>query len=355
MRWSRVLPVLAVVVVALSGCGKNDVPSSSPYSPSTPAEGGDLRQLGEPIDVGGLRVRVTVDEVGGDKDGPWVTTTMRVKNVGTRSVALPDLRLVCSGSTTFGYSANSLSSLRPGRSTTIEVPLLISNTADEDDYYEPIARCEGTASISVWVTSGSPDFTESTSDGWQVDATTHDEINARLPFTRPGGEPKDPDRPYAWVEGEYAPEAYQVVSVPGMTFEQAIRILDPVRGSATWEDYERVMVAEHDRGVVLFTYDYIPDKYVRALSRRGVAASFASSINADTHILVARKGRVVRSFEPMLGQDFKKTKPLPEEQGLDLEYDTWPASWTLLERITGIHITEGWLLDDSHPGFRLRD
>ncbi|KRC55112.1 hypothetical protein ASE19_06680 [Nocardioides sp. Root79] len=344
--------MLAVVVAGLTACDDGQKADPEPSSNATAGES-DLRPLGEPIDVGGLRVRVTVKEVGSDKDGPWVTTTMRVKNVGQKRIALPMLGLDCAEPMTSGYATGPSSLIAPGRSKTVEVPLYVRGMSD--DYYAPVQPCGASGSISMLVSSGQPDYTMSESDGWRLDPDSLSDLNALLPFTPPGGEPKDPDRPYAWTEGEYAPEAYQVVSIPGMTYEQAIRILDPVRGSPTWDDYDRVIVAEHERGVVLFTYGYLPDRYVRALSREGVAASFASSINADTHILVARRGRVVRSFEPMLGQDFKKSKPLPEEKGLDLEYDTWPASWTLLERITGIHITEEWLLGADHPGFRLRD
>ncbi len=360
--------LLVLVLLVPTACGEVNDPSTagaydgasagSPSAASSPS----LRPLGEPIDVGGFRVRVTVKEVGGDEDDRWVLTTMRVKNIDAKSLALPVLGMECAGSATMGYSTNVTRSIAPGRSAKVEVPLFMTLPREEredgeDNYYDPIGPCEGIASISVSVSSGRPDYTVSESEGWRVDQGTLDALNARLPFTRPGGEPKDPGRPYAWVDGDGAFSAgYQVVVVPGITADEAIRVLDPVRGAPSPDQHGRVVVAGNDDGVVLFTWWFVPDRYVRALSRlQGLAASYGTPGESDDHVLVFRNGKVVRSFDPLLDHDYKKTGRLPEEKGLDLKYDTGPASWTLLERLTGMAITEDWLLDDSHPGFRLRD
>lgn len=296
-------------------------------------------------------MRVSVKDVGGDEDGPWLVATMRVTNIGKKQMALPSLGLKCANATTIGYSTNGATGLRPGRSAKLDVPLFIRGTGD--DYYAPIDPCEDTASISVWATTGRPDYTESESDGWEVDKGTLEELNARLPFTPPGGEPKDPERPYAWADDETGPEAYQVVSVPNMTAAEALRILDPIREVRSPDAIRRVVVDALDGGVVLFTYWFVPDTYVRRLSRGGIAASYSISINADTHVLVARNGKVVRSFDPLIDHNYLKSKPLPEEKGLDLEYDTGPASWTLLERLTKIRIPEEWIYAE-HPAYLVR-
>lgn len=355
MRWSRGAVPAAVLVLAttLAGCGTNDPTTAGPGPGANSSSGSptDLQPLGEPIDVGGFRVWVDAKEVGGDEDGPWLVATMRVKNIGEKYLALPRLRLRCANAGTIGYETSGATGLRPGRSKKLDVPLFIVSTGD--DYYTPIEPCEGTASISVWATTGRPDYRESESDGWQVDADTLEQLNARLPFTPPGGEPKDPDRPYAWAGDDSGPEAYQVVSVPGMTAAEALRILAPLRKVKSPDAYQRVVVDELDGGVVLFTYWHIADDHIRRLSQGGLAASYSISINADTHILVARDGRVVRSFDPLLAHDYLKTKPLPQENGLDLKYDTGPAAWTLLERLTKIHVTEEWIYDD-HPAYLLR-
>lgn len=361
--------LVALVLLVSTGCGEvNDPPTAGAYdgaspsggttSPSgtTTAGGPSLRPLGEPIDVGGLRVTVRVRGAGGDKDGPWLDVTMRVENRADKPLALPSLELHCSRSRTDGYMVGDATSVRPGRSTRVTTSLLVSRHGEaEDEYYDPIGPCEGTASISVSVTSGQPDYTESASDGWRLDQRTLDALNARLPFTRPGGEPKDPDRAYAWVDGDGAfSSGYQVVVVPGITADQALRVLKPVRGAPEPDDFERVVVADHGDGVVLFTWALVSDEDVTALSRiKGLAATYGNTVEGDDRILVVRKGRVVRDFDPFLDQDYKKTAPLPQEKGLDLEYDTGPASWTLLERLTGVAITQDWLLDDGHPGFVL--
>lgn len=360
MRWSRVaVPALVLcAATALAGCGTNDPTAAGAYdgggaSPTDhgTADSRDLRPLGEAIELGGFRVRVTVREVGGDEDGPWLVARMRVTNIGKKSMALPGLRLRCANAGTIGYETSGAMSLRPGRSRKVDVRLFVVSTGD--DYYAPIQPCEGTASISVWATTGKPDYTESESDGWQVDADTLEQLNSRLPFTPPGGEPKDPDRPYAWTDGESGPEAYQVVSVPGMTAAEALRILEPIRQVRSPDALRRVVIDELDGGVVLFTHWFVSDDHLRRLSRGGLAASYSISINADTHIFVARNGRVIRSFDPLIAHNYLKTKPLAEEEGLDLKYDTGPASWTLLERLTKIHIPESWIYDD-HPAYLLR-
>ncbi|NHA00445.1 hypothetical protein G5V59_11290 [Nocardioides sp. W3-2-3] len=343
-----------------TACGEvNDPSTAGAYdgasTGTTASPGTSLQPIGRPIDVGGLRVSVRAGEVGGDEDGPWLSATMHVENQGDKPLALPDLESHCSGSTTVGYMAGDVVVVRPGRSSDAEATLLINGPhEDEDDYYAPIARCEGTASISVTVSSGQPDYTMSESDGWILDPRTLAALNARLPFTRAHEAPQDPGRPYAWVDGAL-PEGYQVVVVPGITADQAIQALRPVRG-ATSEEYERVAVIERPEGVVLFTTWFVADRSVRALSRGGrLAASYSNTVEGDDHVLVVRDGRVVRSFDPFTGDVYAPGGPLPQEKGLDLENDTWAASFTLLERLTGVPIDEEWLTDDAHPGFRLRD
>lgn len=348
---------MAVVVVwattMLAGCGTNDPSTPGAYDGGGGGVGGptDLRPLGEPIELGGFLVRVTAKEVGSDKDGPWLVVTMQVENRSKTNLPVPDLRLQCSESTTFGTMVSGVSMVGRGKSLTLDATLLVTNR--DDDYFAPIAPCESSGSIALSVSSGPPDFTDSESDGWQVDPETLGELNALLPFTRPGGEPKDPGWPYAWTAGDSAPEGYQVVSVPGMTASEALATLDPIREATSPDALRGVVVDELDGGVVLFTFWLIPDRYVRDLSRGGIAASYGNTVNGDDHVLVARGGQIVRSFDPFLDEDFLKTNPLPQEKGLDLEYDTGPAAWTLLERLTGIHIPESWIHDD-HPAYLLR-
>lgn len=376
----RGIALLALALLVPTACGEVNDPSiagaydgaspssttspgstTSPSSTTSPggtttAGGRSLRPLGEPIDVGGLRVTVRVRGAGGDKDGPWLDVTMRVENRADKPLALPSLGLHCSWSRTEGYMVSEATSVRPGRSTKVKTSLRVTRRDEaEDEYYDPIGPCAGTASISVSVSSGRPDYLMSEADGWRLDQRTLDALNARLPFTRPGGEPKDPDRAYAWVDGDGAlSSGYQVVVVPGITADQAIGVLKPVRGAPEPDDFERVVIADHGDGVVLFTWALVSDKDVTALSRiKGLAATYGNTVNGDDRILVVRQGKVVRDFDPFLDHDYVKTAPLPQEKDLDLEYDTGPASWTLLERLTGIRIAEDWLLDGDHPGFVL--
>lgn len=360
----------------LVACGTNNPPgpASDPASASSSGTAaGEPRPLGEAVDVGGFRVRVTVERVDSDKDGPSLVTTMRVKNIGRKYLALPSLRLECEDPATFGYMVNGATGLSPRRSTKLEVPLFISSM--NKDYYAPIPPCGTSASISVSVTSGRPDYTESEDPGWRVDPDTLAELNATLPFVMPGGEPKDPDRPYAWVEDDQYTNGYTVIFVKGRGVADVLKILGGVRRDAgvldgsevadlhdevadpnTYDGPTVLTAAEHDGGVVVnvpFGY-YVSPRRARALSRGGVAASYGNTVNGDDHVVVARRGRVVRNFDPFLDDSYDRNGPLREEEGLDLAYDTGPASWTLLERLTAIHVEQPWF-DGPQPTYVMED
>lgn len=372
------MPVLVVAMTVVSACADDRSPGGSEAratsSASDPAD--ELRPLGEPIDIGGLRVRVDVIEVSGDKNGPWVRTTMRVENMGKRSVALPHLALVCAEPATHGYMVGDATSLAPGRSVSKDVQLFISDTGrTEDDYYAPIPPCGPRASISVAVTSGQPDYTESESAGWRVDAGSLEELNAALPFTRPGGEPKDPDRPYAWVEDDRYSSGYTVIFIKGLGVAEVLQVLggarreagvldgaqmaelqDEVTDPQTYEGPTVLTAAAHDGGVVVnvpFGYHVSPRR-ARALSRGGIAASYGNTVNGDDHVVVARNGKLLRNFDPFLDQSWDWNGPLPEEEGLDLEHDTGPACWELLERLTSLTVTQAWF-EQPQPTYVLND
>ncbi|WP_156391625.1 MULTISPECIES: DUF6461 domain-containing protein [unclassified Nocardioides] len=375
MRCSRWLPLLAVVALGISGCG--DADSSAGASEDTPddavsaygvliSEDESARtNLGEYADLGdGLRVRLDITDVGGDELGPWLTVTMRTDNQGADPQPVPRAELHCEQSDDPGmpWTDDDADSSGPedrvlaGDSFERNAKLLLPGDSHMGG---PIPECEGEAYLAA-ATYGDDWNNALASAEWSVPAAIVDELNeARLDAqpspTLPPEPAKDPDRPYAWVDQDQYSSGYQVVVVPGIDAAQALKALAPIRRKASRDNFWAVVVAEREEGVVLFTYGLIPDERVQALSRGGIAASYGNTVNGDDHVLVARDGKVVRSFDPFLDFDYAKTKPLPEEKGLDLENDTWAASWTLLERLTKIHVTEEWLFGAEHPAYLLDD
>ena len=87
------------------------------------------------------------------------------------------------------------------------------------------------------------------------------------------------------------------------------------------------------------------EKKLAALSRDGVAVSVFFNVNAKSRFVVARQGVVVRSFDPVHPTYEPTGNPLPEESGLafGVDADTTANSFLLLERLTGVHLDEGWL------------
>jgi uncharacterized protein DUF6461 len=128
------------------------------------------------------------------------------------------------------------------------------------------------------------------------------------------------------------------------TFDGAFDGLDP----EGW-DYP-VQVEELDGWLVVVEpngWFLSDDEKLGELSREGAAVSVFRNINAQARVIVARRGEVVRSFDPVIPDYEPDGEPLPEESGLSFgaDGDPTPASFVLLERVTGVRIEREWLLD----------
>lgn len=368
MRWSRgAVPALVLCAAAtLAGCGTNEASTAEAYdgdpgfvtsSPVVFEEG--KYPLGEYVEWDDtLRIRADVVSVDSDESAVWMNVAVRVDNNGPHARAMPALEFSCAESGT-GTAMPDYSGSTPRRvdahgSVEVEMRLQLSSNGMDGG---PIPPCEGRATL--WVIMQESDGSASLGDVWSVPDRVVNELNASRPVLTPSPAPgpiADPDRPYAWVDQDQYSSGYQVVVVTRTTAEAVRRTLGLGAPADVEGVDEAVIVAEHSDGVVLFTlFGYLPQEQVQVLSRGGLAASYSNTVEGDDHILVARDGKVVRSFNPFLGEDYVKSDPLPEEKGLDLEDDTWAASWTLLERLTKIHITEEWLFGEDHPAYLMKD
>jgi hypothetical protein len=86
------------------------------------------------------------------------------------------------------------------------------------------------------------------------------------------------------------------------------------------------------------------------LSRSGTYVAVYENVNALMQVVVARQGRVERRFDPFL---YDVEGALPEETGLPFDKPELADSAMLLlvERLTGVRLTQGWVLEQPHPAY----
>lgn len=278
----------------------------------------------------GLLADVTVESVGGDGRRAWLNVMVNYDSGTGGEQSLDSPTLHCAQSDGAGLALRE--DLSVGGSGGMQVQLLIPPGADG----QPLTSCHAPAHVEIG------------SGRWTLSDDELDYLNEELA--------RDVGRPYSWIATDDSfSSGYQVVVVMGATAAEALTALGPNRRKVSQERFWAIRVAEHDDDVVLFTWGLVAEEQVVALSRLGgLAASYGNTVEGDDHILVARAGKVIRSFDPFLDQDYLTSKHLPEEKGLDLENDTGPASWTLLERLTEVHITRAWLMDTDHPAYLIK-
>ncbi|HVK28111.1 MAG TPA: hypothetical protein VM575_07205 [Nocardioides sp.] len=278
----------------------------------------------------GVLVDVSVASVGGDGQRAWLSVMVDYDSSSDAEVPLDPPTLRCAESDGAGQARQS--DLTVAGSGGMQVDLLMPPGDDGD----PLTTCSAPAYVEIGPAR------------WKLADEDLEYLNEELA--------REPGRPYSWVAtDESFSVGYQVVVVPDASAAEALDALGPNRRKVSQERFWAIRVGEHDDGVVLFTWGLVGEEQVVALSRiGGLAASYSTSEDGGDQVLVARDGKVVRSFDPFLDQDYLTTKHLPEEKGLDLENDTGPASWTLLERLTKVHITQDWLMDEDHPAYLIK-
>ncbi|MFJ9316659.1 DUF6461 domain-containing protein [Pimelobacter simplex] len=337
-----------------SGTGEPSV-----YLEVLPDEEEPRLTLGDTADLGGgLRVRLGGPAVSGDDLGPWLQLDLRTENTGTAPQPRPQIGLYCAQSEDGGYAlwevgdADSRGTVPAGaiEETGIRVTL-----PGDGRRGEAIPACEGTAYLEA-ATYGEDDWNNPlTYAQWSVPSDLVDDLNDARPDPPPSPAVPEPepdlDRPYGWTDGDPYSNGYAVAFVRGLSTKEVLRALGPVRrdagaldGAGAWllldrltdpETYDApyvVSLAERDGGVVVFSnYGFFTKARLRALSRHGVAASYSNTINGDDLVLVARRGKVVRQSEDLIGS----------------------SAWVLLDRLTSISVSEAWLSDQPHPTYVL--
>jgi len=177
---------------------------------------------------------------------------------------------------------------------------------------------------------------------------------------------------YDWLGDDNPNDGYAITLVRGRSARSVLRVLAPRRdlGSLTPGDaYEFfldrmdqqtysgphvVQVHAHGPGVVVFDLTGFPsDRVLARLSRRGTVSSFGTTVELDTYVTVARRGRVIRQFDTNVRPP--RQGALPEERGLgfgDRGVDPFSPAWALNERLTLVHVSEDWLFGE-HPTYVL--
>jgi hypothetical protein len=173
---------------------------------------------------------------------------------------------------------------------------------------------------------------------------------------------------YDWLN-EYTPDYdYDLVIVRGLAPAGVRRTLgtttrrlpDMAPGRAEgWtfhHSYETPPIVVVDRrGLAVWVYLpawFLGEDEIAALSRKGLAAHFTTTIELDTYVTIAKRGEVVRDFNA-----YFQPPPhgaLPEEEGLDWgsrHQNVWATAWAFLERVSRIHVSRDWF-NDKHPTYQ---
>ena len=182
----------------------------------------------------------------------------------------------------------------------------------------------------------------------------------------------DPWDSYRWLIEGPDPDAYCVTAIEGAWVDRVMDVFACDRGTrrdATFADQlamslpypegwgnDTIQIDELDGYVVCVEnngWAGTEDPRPRQLSSGGLYVAVYRNVNAVMQVVVARDGTIQRVFDPLL---YDAHGALPAEAGLPFGDPALAtlAMWTLLDRLTGLHLTRSWLLEQPHPAY-LRD
>jgi hypothetical protein len=189
------------------------------------------------------------------------------------------------------------------------------------------------------------------------------------------GDPHVMPSAYSWLSADEPSDTYEITIVRGRkTAAHVLQDLGAVRkelGEMTpdqAETYELDHVSPHDYvgpdvvqverlgpAVVIYQpYGFTASSRIEGLSSTSLVASFLTTVELDTYVTVARRGKVIRQFDA----GFKPPAhgALPEEAGLDFgakRQNIWATAWAFDERVTRIHLSKEWF-EGTHPTYVLK-
>jgi hypothetical protein len=175
---------------------------------------------------------------------------------------------------------------------------------------------------------------------------------------------------YDWLGQSTPTDTYDYLIVRGKTVKQVLRNLGDVQkklGERTPSEAEEAFFDHFDTwpsvaqvqklGPAVFVYvpyDFRALERIHKLSTKGVAADFVTTVELDTYVTVAKRGKQIRQFDA--GFDPPEKGALPEEKGLDFgakKQNVFATAWAFIERLTRIHVSRDWFEGD-HPTYVLK-
>lgn len=102
-----------------------------------------------------------------------------------------------------------------------------------------------------------------------------------------------------------------------MTWAEVNALQDDLMNPRTYESAPVVQIDELGDGLMIYSpYGFRPFARIVALSPRGVAAAFTTTVELDTSIRAAKNGKLIRDFDPFFYDRHERKGALPEEKGL---------------------------------------
>jgi hypothetical protein len=166
---------------------------------------------------------------------------------------------------------------------------------------------------------------------------------------------------YSWLQNDPRLDAFCVTAVTDRAREEVLAAFGADPGTETSSTFEEafngmpspsyVVLGEVPGGILVAEnngWRGTLDEVITAVSRGTTAASYYRNVNAVMAFFHAVDGAVASTFDPLLDEVPAELSELASE--LDFATATEASAFALLERLTGIRLTEEWL-EATHSRF----